>query len=142
MPYHEVFLRADENPSLDLALYTALAPSDHWHQFSYASELVTHDGAISALLSMENALDRIEQDFGIVTETQRQWVHDELIRLWKVRGPFPDWVPFYIPSACHVDCSCLMHYSNARARTRIHGQRSMPRSAIPPQLSPLNAARH
>ena len=38
---------------------------------------------------MENALDRIEQDFGIVTETQRQWVHDELIRLWKVRGPFP-----------------------------------------------------
>ena len=89
MPYHEVLLRAAESPSLDLEPHTAFAPSEHWHEFSYASELVTHDGAISALLSMENALDRIEQDFGIVTETQRQWVHDELIRLWKVRGPFP-----------------------------------------------------
>jgi hypothetical protein len=28
--------------------YTAHAPSEHWDEFSYASELVTHDGAISA----------------------------------------------------------------------------------------------
>ncbi len=89
MPYHEVLLRAAESPSLDLEPHTAFAPSEHWHELSDASELVTHDGAISALLSMENALDQIEQDFGIVTKTQRQWVHDELVRLWKVRGPFP-----------------------------------------------------
>ena len=89
MPYHEVLLRAAESPSLDLDPHTAFAPSEDWHKFSYGSELVTHDGAISALLSMENALDRIKQDFGIATEKQRQWIHNELVRLWKVRGPFP-----------------------------------------------------
>ncbi len=31
----------------------------------------------------------MQRDLGIETETQRQWLHDELVRLWKVRGPFP-----------------------------------------------------
>ena len=89
MPYHEVLRHADKVPSCDLEPYTAFALSEHWAEFSYGSELVTHDGAISALLAMENALARTEQDFGIVTEKQGQWIHDELVRLWKVRGPFP-----------------------------------------------------
>ena len=49
MPYQEILRRAEENPSLDLGCYAAHAPSEHWDEFSYASELVTHDGAISAL---------------------------------------------------------------------------------------------
>ena len=89
MPYLEVLRRASEAPGLDLEPYTAFAPSERWDEFSYGSQHITHDGAISALLSTLNALDRIEQDFGIATEKQRQWIHDELIRLWKVRGPFP-----------------------------------------------------
>jgi ATP-dependent exoDNAse (exonuclease V) alpha subunit len=89
MPYYEILSMADKDPSLDLSLYTAHAPSEHWNEFSYGSELVSHDGAISALLSMEAALSRIETDLGIATGWQRQWLHDELVRLWKVRGPFP-----------------------------------------------------
>ncbi|WP_169979845.1 AAA family ATPase [Tautonia rosea] len=89
MPYHEVLERAEQDPSLDLERYTAHAPEGHWSEFSYASELVTHDGAIAALLSMEVTLGRIEAELGIATGWQRQWLHDELIRLWKVRGPFP-----------------------------------------------------
>ncbi len=89
MPYHEVLRRTVDDPSLDLEPYTALAPSEHWNEFSYGSELVTHDGTISALLSMESALERIQTDFGIQTEKQQQWAHTELVRLWKVRGPFP-----------------------------------------------------
>lgn len=89
MPYHEILRRAEEDPSLGLVLYTAHAPSEHWGEFSYASELVTHDGGISALLSMDTALARIEKDLGIATGWQRQWLHDELVRLWRVRGPFP-----------------------------------------------------
>lgn len=89
MPYHEILRRAEEDPSLDLDHYTAHAPMEHWGEFSYGSELVSHDGAISALLSMDAALDRIEKELGIVTGWQRQWLHDELVRLWKVRGPFP-----------------------------------------------------
>lgn len=89
MPYQEVLRLAEENPSLDIELYTAYAPAEHWDEFSYASELVTHDGAISALLSMDAVLNRMEKDLGIATGWQRQWLHDELVRLWKVRGPFP-----------------------------------------------------
>ncbi len=89
MPYHEILQRAEEDAALDIERYAAYTPSEHWVEFSYASELVTHDGAISALLSMESALDRTEMELGIATGQQRQWIHDELIRLWKVRGPFP-----------------------------------------------------
>jgi hypothetical protein len=89
MPYQEILLRLAQDPSLDIGNYTAHAPSEHWDEFSYASELVTHDGSISALLAMEAALTRIEKDLGLATGWQRQWLHDELVRLWTVRGPFP-----------------------------------------------------
>ena len=89
MPYHEILQRAIEDPTLNLEPFTAFAPPEHWDEFSYGSELVSHGGAISALLSMEYALAQIEQTLGITTGRQRQWLHDELIRLWKVRGPFP-----------------------------------------------------
>jgi hypothetical protein len=74
---------------LDMERYIAKAPDDHWDEFSYASELVTHDGGIAALLSLEAALKRTEEELGITTAIQRAWIQDELIRLWKVRGPFP-----------------------------------------------------
>ena len=89
MPYDEILGRAGEDPSLDIERYAAKAPNEHWDEFSYASELVTHDGAIGAALSLEMALDRMESELGITTGWQRQWIHDELVRLWKVRGPFP-----------------------------------------------------
>jgi hypothetical protein len=59
MPYHEVLHLAEQDPALDLERYTAHAPSEHWDEFSYGSELVTHDGGISALLSMEGVLARM-----------------------------------------------------------------------------------
>lgn len=89
MPYHELLKRQEEDPTLDLERYTAQAPAEHWDEFSYASEHVTHDGAIGALLSLEIALQRIETELGIATGWQREWIHVELVRLWKVRGPFP-----------------------------------------------------
>jgi hypothetical protein len=89
MPYYDMLQRATEDASLDAERYTAKAPDEHWDEFSYASELVTHDGAIAALLSMDTALSRMEAELGISTARQRQWLHDELVRLWKVRGPFP-----------------------------------------------------
>lgn len=89
MPYLEMLSRVQEDPSLDLERYTAKAPDEHWDEFSYGSELVTHDGAIAALLSMEIALQYMQEDLGISTDWQREWIHTELVRLWKVRGPFP-----------------------------------------------------
>lgn len=89
MPYYEVLECAEKDASLDIERYAAKAPDEHWDEFSYASELVTHDGAISALLAMDQSLLRMETELGIATGEQRSWLHDELIRLWKVRGPFP-----------------------------------------------------
>lgn len=89
VPYYEILQRAAEDPSLDLERFTAKAPDEHWDEFSYASELVTHDGAIAALLSLETALERMESELGILTSSQRAWIQVELVRLWKVRGPFP-----------------------------------------------------
>src|SRR5215831_10538689 len=89
VPYYDVLRRAEQDPSLAVERYAAKAPEEHWEEFSYASELVTHDGAIAALLSLESALGRMESELGIATGWQRQWIHDELVRLWTVRGPFP-----------------------------------------------------
>lgn len=89
MPYYELQKRMAEDPTLDIERYIARAPQEHWNEFSYASELVTHDGAIGALLSLDMALGRMEQELGIATGWQRTWLQQELIRLWKVRGPYP-----------------------------------------------------
>jgi hypothetical protein len=89
VPYYEILARAESDPSLDIERYVAKATDEHWSEFSYGSELVTHDGALGALLVLESTLDRIESELGIPTDWQRQWIHDELVRLWKVRGPFP-----------------------------------------------------
>lgn len=89
VPYLEILQRAEKDPSLDLERYTAKAPDEHWAEFSYASELVTHDGAIGALLNVETVLQRMEDELGITTTDQRRWINEELVRLWKVRGPFP-----------------------------------------------------
>ncbi len=65
MPYAELLARAKEDPSLDLERYTAKAPDEHWDEFSYASELVRHDGAIASLLAMDLTLGRIHDELGI-----------------------------------------------------------------------------
>jgi len=89
MPYAELLARAEADPSLDLERYTARAPDEHWSEFSYASELVRHDGAIASLLTMDLVLGRMHDELGIELSAPRKWIHTELVRLWKVRGPFP-----------------------------------------------------
>ena len=74
IPYGDVLRRIAEDPTLDIERFVAKAPDDHWDEFSFASELVSHDGAIAALLSTETALGRIETELGIQTEGQCKWV--------------------------------------------------------------------
>lgn len=89
VPYAQLLARAEADPTFDTERYAPRAPDEHFEEFSFTSELVTHDGAISALLALDSALGRTESELGIETRREREWVTTELVRLWKVRGPFP-----------------------------------------------------
>ena len=91
MPYYEILKQASKDASLDIERYTARAPDEHWNEFSHAqanwSRMTGRLQHCSRM--METALARIETELGIATGQQRQWLHTELARLWRVRGPFP-----------------------------------------------------
>ncbi len=89
LPYQALLERAQADPDVQIERYTATIPDEHWDEFSYGSELVTHDGAIGALLAIEGALARMDSELGTSSIWQKEWLHTELLRLWKVRGPFP-----------------------------------------------------
>lgn len=89
MPYHEALARSDEGRAFDPAEVVAFAPEDRFDEFSYATEHVSHDAAISALLACRSALQRAGELFSFSARNQEQWIDRELGRLWKNRGPFP-----------------------------------------------------
>jgi hypothetical protein len=88
-PYFKLIEAAQQDPSLNIEDFTPQVSDDHWDEFSYGSELVSHDGAISALLELDGRLSRVESTLGISTKSEREWISTELIRLWTVRGPSP-----------------------------------------------------
>lgn len=89
MPYHEALERSQDARAFDPAEVVAFAPEERFDEFSYATEHVGHDAAISALLACRIALLRAAELFNVATRQQEQWIDRELGRLWKKRGPFP-----------------------------------------------------
>lgn len=89
LPYHEALTRSDEGRAFDPADVIAFAPEDRFIEFSYATEHVGHDAAISALLSCRAALLRAAELMSLDTAAQEQWIDWQLGRLWKKRGSFP-----------------------------------------------------
>ena len=89
LPYHEAIAKSDEGRAFDPADAVAFAPEDRFVEFSYATEHVGDDAAISALLAMRGSLHRCSELFGHVADTCERWIDRELGRLWKKRGPFP-----------------------------------------------------
>jgi hypothetical protein len=88
-PYHDVLKHAADEPGLDLMSCVAFAPEECWSQFSFASEHVTHDGAVASLLACVEALRRIGEVVPGNWQRHIDWIDAELNRLWKLRGPFP-----------------------------------------------------
>lgn len=89
MPYHDVLEKSDEGRAFDPADVVAFAPEDRFEEFSYATEHVNHDAAISGLLACRAGLLRAAEHASISIKTQEQWIDRELGKLWKKRGPFP-----------------------------------------------------
>jgi hypothetical protein len=88
-PYHEILKLAEQDPDLDPSSLVAFAPEECWSQFSFASEHVTHDGAVASLLSCVETLRRIGQVVPGDWDRQIAWIDCELNRIWKLRGPYP-----------------------------------------------------
>jgi hypothetical protein len=89
LPYHEALERSEDGTAFDPADVVAFAPEDRFVEFSYATEHVGHDAAISALLSCRSALLKASELFSFPSNAQEKWIDKELGRLWKKRGPFP-----------------------------------------------------
>ena len=89
LPYHEALEKSREGEAFDPAEVVAFAPEDRFTEFSYATEHVSDDAAIEALLSMRAALLRSAELFGADIRKQEVWIDRELGRLWQNRGPFP-----------------------------------------------------
>lgn len=89
LPYYAILASAEKDQSIDPAEYLAYAPEDRRIEFSYATEHVTNDGAIGALLSCAAALKNMTKVVDGSFERQLKWIDRRLSELWKLRGPFP-----------------------------------------------------
>jgi energy-coupling factor transporter ATP-binding protein EcfA2 len=89
MPYSGLLDRASGDPSIRLEDYVAFAALDHWDEFSFTAEHVSHDGAIASLLSCAAAIRRIAKVLPGDWDSTLQWIDKELNRLWQMRGAFP-----------------------------------------------------
>ena len=89
MPYHEALERSRDGEAFDTTEVVAFTPEDRFTEFSYATEHVSDDAAIEALLSMRAALSKSSELFGVNIRLQEKWIDTELGRLWRKRGPFP-----------------------------------------------------
>ncbi len=89
MPYHAAMEKAGEGLNFDPATVVAFAPDDRFVEFSYATEHVSNDTAISSLLACRAALLKSQELFSVSIRKQELWIDRELGRLWVKRGPFP-----------------------------------------------------
>ena len=89
MPYREALEKSRDGDAFDPAEVVAFAPEERFNEFSYATEHVSDDAAIEALMSMRAALGRSKDLFGADVGKQEEWIDIELGRLWRKRGYFP-----------------------------------------------------
>ncbi|HET6445162.1 MAG TPA: AAA family ATPase [candidate division Zixibacteria bacterium] len=89
LPYHEALEKSDDGRNFDPAEVVAFAPEDRFVEFSYVTEHVGNDAAISALLACRASLLRASELFNYQSRPQEEWIDRQLGRLWKKRGAFP-----------------------------------------------------
>ena len=89
LPYHDAVRKAEGDTDFDPAVITAFSPADRLPEFSHASQLVTHDGAIASLLSCGAALRSARQLLPGKWNHCLDWIDARLGELWKARGPCP-----------------------------------------------------
>lgn len=89
LPYHAAIEKAAEDPEFDPAEIAAFSPADRLLEFSHASQLVSHDGAIASLLACAESLRKAKGVLLGPWDQCLQWIDARLGELWKARGPCP-----------------------------------------------------
>lgn len=90
LPYQQLLQAAEADEAIDLAACTAFAPDEYFGSYSYGTEHLAHDGAISSLLAVEKAIKAMRQHLADEPwDEYLAWIDAELNRLWEVRGAFP-----------------------------------------------------
>lgn len=88
-PYHEIIEYLKNNPNEDPEKFVVFVPDEEFEKFSYGSEHVTNDGAISVLLACSKVLERVKKVIAGNWDKQLDWIDSRLNELWKMRGPYP-----------------------------------------------------
>lgn len=89
-PYRELIEHAQRDPAIDLEDYVAFAPNEYSDSYSFASELLSHDGAIASLLSCAASLRKLQTLLGGAQwDASLRWLDMQLNAIWRARGPFP-----------------------------------------------------
>lgn len=89
LPYHELIEKAAIDENIDLNDCAAFVPDESYEQFLYGTDHVSHGSAITALLSVRNALEACEKHISGPFERYLKWIDGELANLWKMRGSAP-----------------------------------------------------
>ena len=89
LPYHQALAKSESDPSFDPTPLIAFAPADRTLEFSYATEHVSPDGALSTLLVIADALKNAQSCLDGDFSKQIEWIDAQITRLWKQRGPCP-----------------------------------------------------
>ena len=88
LPYHAL-VDSSELQGEDLEPLVAIAPGEHFDEFSYVTERVGHDGAIAALLEFVRVVDLLPGVADGPWESVATWLSDRLADAWELRGPYP-----------------------------------------------------
>lgn len=89
LPYHAAVAKAAEDPAYDPSEIAAFSPADRLLEFSHASQLVSHDGAIASLLACAESLRKSAGVLPGPWEQCLEWIDARLGELWIARGPCP-----------------------------------------------------
>lgn len=88
LPYHQLL----SDPRLqgeDLSPFVAIAPSEHFDEFSYVSQRAGDDAAISALTELARVVDLLPDVVDGPWDGVSAWLGDRLADTWEARGAYP-----------------------------------------------------
>jgi hypothetical protein len=88
LPYQHLLALADET-GIDPADYSVFVPDEATAEFSYASEHVRHDTAISLLLALDRTVAKLAPLAPGSWDQVREWLSARLAEVWQARGPYP-----------------------------------------------------